>query len=137
LRSGEACHMRCESRWIHSAWTPGYPSATSTRLRAAGSPRRAASRSSRRRSRNRTSESCTSVGELAVEGGGEVPLAEARDDDDDRLARGLGPGGDLEGRVDGGAGGDAGEDALLRGEAAGDDGRLLEVDVDDLVVDLG
>src|SRR5690625_1965762 len=107
------------------------------RLRAAGSPRRAASRSSRRRTQKRTRESCTSVREVGVQRGGEVALAEVRDDDDDRLALGLRTCGDLERRGDGRTGGDAREDALLGGEPARRLDGLVEVDVDDLVVDLG
>src|SRR4029453_5451005 len=77
-----------------------------------------------------------SVKQTFVEHRRQVPLAIARDDDDDGLAGVLGTLGELDRRVDGGAGGDAAEDALLDAEAPCGGDRLVDVDVDDLVVDL-
>src|SRR6478735_4397012 len=76
-----------------------------------------------------------SVDETLEQDGGEVALAEARDDDDDGLAGVLGPGGHLVGGGERGAGGDAHEQALLDGGTAGPLHRGLGIDVDHLVVD--
>src|SRR5690606_3318052 len=79
----------------------------------------------------------TSVQQVRVQDRGQVPLAEAGDDDDDQLPGVLGPLGDLERPGDRGAGGDADQQALLLRGAAGELDGGLRVDVDDLVVDRG
>src|SRR5690554_3315958 len=65
------------------------------------------------------------------------PRSGAGQDHHDHLALELGSAGDLLRGVEGGAAGDAGEDALGAGEAAGGLGGAAGVHTDDLVVDLG
>src|SRR6478736_5226558 len=161
-RSAGSRHIRCATRCTHTACRPGYARATSTRDRAAGSRRCAASRSSRRvRANRRRLRQCSpapvapvavrsaedaraGVGtprppgqEVGVQDGGEVALAERRDDHDDQLPGVLGALAELDRGVHGGAGGDADEQPLLlRGPARDGDGGV-GVHVDDLVVDVG
>src|SRR3954451_7599785 len=78
-----------------------------------------------------------SVDETLEQDRRQVALAEARDDDHDRLAGVLRARGDLVRRRERGAGGDPYEQALFGGGAAGPLHRGLRVDVDDLVVDRG
>ena len=58
------------------------------------------------------------LGELS-ERGGQVAIAGVREDGDDELALVLGARGDLQGADQGGAGADAGEDALGGAQTAG------------------
>src|SRR5665647_1371374 len=87
--------------------------------------------------RNRTQAGRTGSGEqVGEEDGGQVALTEGRDDHHDELARVLRSTGDLVGRSESGAGGEADQQTLfLRGTTSPLHGRL-GVDVDDLVVDL-
>src|SRR5215207_6208028 len=131
-RHHSATQSRCVSRYAQIACRPEYARKTSTSLRAAGSCARAVARSSFRDRRSGT----RSVKQIFVEHRRQVPLAVARDDDDDRLAGVLGPLGELDGRVHGRTRRDAAEDALLDAEAAGGGDGGGDVDVDDLVVHL-
>src|SRR5699024_2854852 len=76
------------------------------------------------------------VAQVLVQDGGDVALAEVRDDDDDRLALGLRAGGDLQRGLQVRAGRNAAEDALLRGELTGHRDGVLVGDGDDLVEDV-
>src|SRR5213079_3311132 len=67
--------------------------------------------------------------------GGDVALAGVGEEYDDRLAREGGEGGERKGGVQGSAGGDAGDDALLAGKAAGAREGILIGDGDHLVDD--
>src|SRR4029079_11337631 len=100
---------RCASRYDQMACSPEYARKTSRSLRAAGSCERAVARSSLNVLRMGT----RSVKQTLVQDRGQVPLAVARDDDHDGLARVLGALRELGRRVDGGARRDAAEDALL------------------------
>src|SRR5699024_12609473 len=75
--------------------------------------------------------------EVLVEDRGEVTLAEARHDDDDRLARVLLPPGHLQRSFDRRARGNPDEQPLRRRDFAGPGDGGFTVDVDDLVVDGG
>src|SRR4029079_11698854 len=136
-------HRRCASRYAQMACSPGEFSATSIRDAAAGSRVIAASRSSMMRRRARwvykarvTGYAPPSVEEVGEEDRRQVPLAERRDDDHDRLAGVLGAPGDLVGGREGGTRGQPDEQALLLGGAPRPLDGGLGVDVDDLVVDV-
>ena len=77
------------------------------------------------------------LAEVFEEGGGEVALAGAGDDDDDEFAGVAGLVGDLEGGEDGGAGGDSCEDAFFSGEAAGHGEGFVVGDFHDFVDEVG
>ena len=77
------------------------------------------------------------LAEVFEEGGGEVALAGAGDDDDDEFAGVAGFLRDLEGGVDGGAGGDSYEEAFFFGETAGHGEGFVVGDLDDFVDEVG
>src|SRR5215203_2367983 len=80
------CQIRCSPRYAQIACNPGEFTATSTRVSAAGSRSIAASRSSRTLAWAARIQ-LMSVDETLEQDRGQVALTEARDDDDDRLAR--------------------------------------------------
>src|SRR6187551_1492277 len=100
---------------------------------AAGSRCRAVRMSSSARARGfMPSVNFCLVHQVRVEHRGEVALTERGDDRDDQLALVLGTLANLDGGVDGCAGGDANEQALLAGGCTGRRNRSLGVNVEDL-----
>src|SRR5450759_575830 len=88
-------HSQWLARWAHTAWTPGYSSATSQVLRAAGSRSTAQfrSRPTRPSHAGRLPRPTGSVGQAGEQDGAQVPLPERRDDRQDEfvgVARALG-----------------------------------------------
>ena len=77
------------------------------------------------------------LAELFEEGGGEVALAGAGDDDDDEFAGVAGFLRDLECGEDGCAGGDSYEETFFLGETAGHSESFVVGDLDDLVDEVG
>src|SRR5690625_7062876 len=84
-------------------------------------------------------DTCASaaLGQVREKDGGQVALAEVRDDRHDRLAGVLRPLGHIDSSLQGSTGGDAHEQALLPGGAAGGLDRVFAGDGDHLVVDAG
>mmetsp|Transcript_34230 Transcript_34230/g.81182 ORF Transcript_34230/g.81182 Transcript_34230/m.81182 type:complete len:332 (+) Transcript_34230:217-1212(+) len=76
------------------------------------------------------------LADRAEERGAEVPLAKRRDDDHDQLPLKLGTAADPLGRLDGGARGDAAEEALLLRQPPRHRDRVVARDLHDLVVDV-
>ena len=68
---------------------------------------------------------------------GQIAVAGIGQEDDDVLARVLGPLGHLDGRPQGRAGGNADEDALGPADELAGGKRIFVLDRDDLVIDLG
>ena len=130
-----ARHSACDTRCAQMACSPGYSSATSSALRAAGSRSRAAAMSSRIRPISPAVHVSPRAGPRTGRWRGSAHRCRGRSTTI-FLPAFSGRAATFERRPDGGAAGHADEHALLGGELAGDRGWLLELDGDDLVDDV-